>query len=149
MGIFDSNIKLKSSNSNMFLKNEAKRKSINQSLKTEILQDQKAKCANCPVKFFEDGVRPHFHHKNMNPKDNRKSNIIAVCPTCHDKIHQKLKKKIVKKVDSLGFVCGTTTRIVGKTPKKKKSKTKTKKRMSKNNFNGGLFNNSPKLKFKW
>lgn len=43
------------------------------------------------------GTRPIPHHKNLNPKDNRISNLALVCPNCHDKIHQR-EKKVRKKV---------------------------------------------------
>ncbi|NOX71168.1 MAG: hypothetical protein GXO64_00520 [Candidatus Micrarchaeota archaeon] len=49
------------------------------------------------------GVRPIVHHKNLNPKDNRISNLVLICPNCHDK-YTKERRRFVKKLpDRLDF----------------------------------------------
>jgi len=34
---------------------------------------------------------PDLHHKNQDPSDNRKANIIVLCPNCHRKAHMNDK----------------------------------------------------------
>ena len=58
----------------------------------------KGKCEKCkkPLK----GLRPHIHHKDKNPKNNKESNLVLLCPNCHSKQHIKDKpKKNTKKGD--------------------------------------------------
>jgi len=72
-----------------------KRKPIRTGTKTNILADSGAKCQKCrkPLK----GLKPHIHHKNHNPSDNRKGNLILLCPNCHSKMHRTSKPKMNKK----------------------------------------------------
>jgi hypothetical protein len=70
---------------------ETKRTPIKGGTRTNILADSGAKCQNC--KHSLKGLKPHIHHKNGNPKDNRKSNLILVCPNCHSKLHRNMKPK--------------------------------------------------------
>lgn len=50
------------------------------------------KCSICG----ENKKRIIIHHKDSNRKNNDKSNLIAVCGSCHTKIHNKLSGKINK-----------------------------------------------------
>ena len=65
-----------------------KRIPIKLSIKRDILAKQKQRCGNrkCRKTF---GRAIEFHHKNFKKNDNRPSNIIALCPTCHREIHMK------------------------------------------------------------
>jgi 5-methylcytosine-specific restriction endonuclease McrA len=63
------------------------RKSIGSGKKTNIYADSGAKCSKC--KHLLKGVKPHIHHKNHNPSDNRPSNLMLLCPNCHSKVHRK------------------------------------------------------------
>ena len=104
---------------------KSKRKSVRTSDRKHLLKVQNGKCAKCKKSFKQMRVRPILHHKNLNPKDNRITNLMLVCPNCHDKIHQREKKVRVKTKDQFGF---TTHKVVKKTVKKKPSKKKTSKR---------------------
>ena len=69
---------------------ESKRKPIKSGTRTNLMADSGAKCQKC--KHSLKGLKPHIHHKNGNPKDNRPSNLILVCPNCHSKLHRNMKK---------------------------------------------------------
>lgn len=107
---------------------EKKRKPVRTSDRKHLLEFQKGKCWKCKKSFKQMGVRKILHHKNLNPKDNRITNLVLVCPNCHDKIHQKEKKVRVKTTDAFGF---TEYRVVKKRtqkkPTKKRTTTKTRK----------------------
>ena len=102
----------------------SKRKSVRSSDKKHLLEFQKGKCWKCKRSFKQMGVRHILHHKNLNPKDNRITNMVLVCPNCHDKIHQKQKKVRVKTTDAFGF---TDYKVVKKGVRKKSSTTKRKR----------------------
>ena len=70
-----------------------KRKPIKSGTRTNILADSGAKCQKC--KRSLKGLKPHIHHKNGNPKDNKSSNLILVCPNCHSELHRTMKPKRV------------------------------------------------------
>ncbi len=67
-----------------------KRVPIKLSIKRDILARQKQRCGRCGKLF---GRAIDFHHKNFKKNDNRPSNIIALCPTCHREIHIKQRVK--------------------------------------------------------
>ncbi len=60
---------------------------IPQGIKTEILLRCKGKCEKCHTSL--KGLKPDIHHKNQDPGDNRKVNLMVVCPNCHRKLHTK------------------------------------------------------------
>ncbi|MEM1660925.1 MAG: HNH endonuclease signature motif containing protein [Candidatus Bathyarchaeia archaeon] len=91
-----------------------RREPITQSLRTKLLLRCKGKCELCGLDFHEEGVKPHFHHKDGDPSNNRPSNLIVVCPNCHSKLHKKRGKPAAIKPK--------------KEKKSKKSKTKKSKR---------------------
>ncbi|MFC2006607.1 HNH endonuclease [Chloroflexota bacterium] len=49
-----------------------------------ILRRARNRCEN---ERCNQGVRPHIHHIDGNNSNNRLSNLIAVCPNCHQKAH--------------------------------------------------------------
>lgn len=55
------------------------------STQKEIFIRAKGKCERCkkPLK----GLKPHIHHKDKKPSNNKKSNLILLCPNCHSKKH--------------------------------------------------------------
>lgn len=78
----------------------SKRKKVPPDLRRQVLEHQKYKCAICKRLFRKMKVRPKIHHINLSPEDNRLNNLIAVCPNCHDQIHQdkyKIRRKIKDK----------------------------------------------------
>ena len=104
-----------------------KRKPVRASDRKHLLSYQKGRCWKCKKSFSKMGVRKIVHHKNLNPKDNKISNVVLVCPNCHDKIHQKERKVRKKVTNAFGF---TEYKVVKKTTRKKKRTKKkgTKKR---------------------
>ncbi len=93
-----------------------------------LLKYQGGKCANCRKPFAKMRVRPILHHKNLNPKDNRLSNIILVCSNCHDRIHQKAKKVVRVRTNALGFKERRVVKVgVRKKKRGRKPKTRRKK----------------------
>jgi len=49
-----------------------------------------SKCYVCQTRFIHrpDSKVPHeWHHKNGNPFDNRKRNLVVLCHRCHNEIH--------------------------------------------------------------
>ena len=104
---------------------QPKRTSIRTSDRKHLLEFQHGKCAKCKKSFKQMKVRTILHHKNLNPKDNRITNMILVCPNCHDKIHQREKKVRVRTTDQFGF---STHKVVKKTVRKKPTKKKTTKK---------------------
>ena len=57
------------------------------SLQKDIFIRSKGKCEKCKKSL--KGIKPHIHHKDKNPKNNKKSNLILLCPNCHSKQHVK------------------------------------------------------------
>ena len=55
------------------------------SLQKEIFIRSKGKCERCKKSL--KGLKPHIHHKDKSPKNNKKSNLILLCPNCHSKQH--------------------------------------------------------------
>ena len=74
------------------------------STQKEIFIRAKGKCERC--KNSLKGLKPHIHHKDKNPKNNKKGNLVLLCPNCHSKKHlkdkQKRKKKSKKSLDIFG-----------------------------------------------
>jgi hypothetical protein len=69
------------------------------------------------------------------------TNLEAVCPNCHDKRHQKIRKVVKVETDQFGFKRKKVVvkRTKGKSTKKKKRKITKKK--STNPFEINLFGN--------
>jgi 5-methylcytosine-specific restriction endonuclease McrA len=79
-------------NNPLWGKPEPRRKPVSQSARTKVLVRAKGKCEKC-AHSLED-VKPHIHHRDGNPKNNKLSNLQVLCPNCHSKIHDKpIKKK--------------------------------------------------------
>jgi len=72
--------------------NRKRRKSIPQSLQKELLLRCKGKCELCGLDLHKSRVKPHFHHRDGNPSNNKPSNLIVLCPNCHTKVHSRLEK---------------------------------------------------------
>jgi len=104
---------------------EPKREPIPSSLRTELLLRAKGKCEKCHREFYKLGIKPHFHHKYGNPKNNKPSNILVLCPNCHSTFH---KWKTVKEENIFGFVTKKRKLVTIKPKKRKATKKKTKRR---------------------
>lgn len=105
-----------------------KRKAVRISDRKHLLEFQNGKCWKCGKSFKQMKVRTMVHHKNLNPKDNRITNLVLVCPNCHDKIHQKQKKVRVRTTNVYGL---PEYKVVKKTARKKTTKKRTTKRRKK------------------
>lgn len=114
---------------------EERRESIPRSLRTELLLRCKGKCEDCRLDFYKKGVKPHFHHKDGNPKNNKPSNIIVLCPNCHSKYH---KWKVIEEENIFGFAVKRRKLVAVKPVKTKKSKKKSRKRKRKSNLTFGF-----------
>ena len=68
------------------------------------------KCYICQKRFIHqpDRKAPHeWHHKNGNPFDNRKRNLVALCPHCHNEIHgMALQEHLLVAWSKLGMHIG-------------------------------------------
>jgi hypothetical protein len=121
----------------MFWEEEPSRKPVPIRVQKKVLLRCKGKCENCGLDFNKRGVKPHIHHIDGNPKHNKASNLIVVCPNCHTKLH---KWKTVKEEDAWGFVREKQklvaikpkkVRTTKKKPAKKKPKNRTKAKRTK------------------
>ncbi|MBL7100948.1 MAG: HNH endonuclease [Nanoarchaeota archaeon] len=69
------------------------RAKISITMQKEIFIRAKGKCENRSCKKPLKGLRPHIHHKDKKPNNNKKSNLILLCPNCHSRKHLKDKPK--------------------------------------------------------
>jgi len=74
-------------------KKPKRRKPVRVSVQKELLSRAEGKCERCGLKFHEEKVTPRIHHKDGDPKNNKLSNLLVVCPNCHDILHKKMKPK--------------------------------------------------------
>jgi 5-methylcytosine-specific restriction endonuclease McrA len=82
--------------------NEPKRIPVGQHMRTKLLVRSKGKCEKCLRSL--DGVKPHIHHKDGDPKNNKMSNLKVLCPNCHSNVHDKpIKRKSKNNVENLLF----------------------------------------------
>jgi len=79
--------------------NEPKRIPVGQSMRTKLLVRSKGKCEKCHRSF--EGIKPHIHHKDGNPKNNKMTNLKVLCPNCHSSAHDKpIKKKPITEFEN-------------------------------------------------
>jgi 5-methylcytosine-specific restriction endonuclease McrA len=62
-----------------------KRKPVGYGKRGDVLIRAKGRCERCGMNL--QGIRPHIHHKNGKPSDNKLSNLIVLCPNCHSTMH--------------------------------------------------------------
>ena len=80
-------------------KKKKKRKGASKRQLISILSSQGTiKCKNfkkCGITFSgkPGGIEPEIHHKDSNKENNKKSNLIALCPNCHQVFDKKNKEK--------------------------------------------------------
>ena len=58
-----------------------KRIPIPQSVRSKVLVRAKGECEKCHLNLRN--VKPNFHHKDGDPRNNKPSNLIVLCPNCH------------------------------------------------------------------
>jgi len=87
-------------------KKKKKRKGATKSQWLDIISGQDFKCKyfdvgyKCHKKFGKSsGLTPEIHHKDGNRGNNDPTNLIALCPDCHQKAGAKLRKKKAKDKD--------------------------------------------------
>jgi hypothetical protein len=61
------------------------RPGLSQDTKNVVFDRANGYCERCHHRY---DLSLHIHHKNEDPWDNRLSNLIAVCPNCHDHFHR-------------------------------------------------------------
>lgn len=108
---------------------EKKREPVRKSDREHLLDYQGGKCWSCHRSFRQMGVRPILHHKNLNPKDNRITNMVLICSNCHDRIHQK-EKKVRKRVTGAFGLPEYRVVKVGSKRKRRTTKKHRKRRES-------------------
>jgi 5-methylcytosine-specific restriction endonuclease McrA len=69
-----------------------RRKPIPDSLRHELILRCKGRCELCGLDFYKAGITPEIHHKDGNPRNNKPSNLIVLCPNCHTKVQRALEK---------------------------------------------------------
>jgi 5-methylcytosine-specific restriction protein A len=62
------------------------------SIKQTVLERARSRCQKCSVKFTPS-VQPQFEHINRSLKDNRPTNLRALCPTCYKSVEKDERQK--------------------------------------------------------
>jgi len=93
--------------------------------KTDALIRAKGKCQKCGKSL--EGLRPHIHHKNGNPSDNRSSNLIVLCPNCHSTMHVYRTKTEYHPIYGATKKTVLVTKRIKTRGRKKKSRKKKRK----------------------
>lgn len=101
---------------------EKKREPIPQRIKTKLFIRSRGRCERCGLDLNKEGITPDFHHKDGNPKNNKFSNLIVVCPNCHRKLHDSERNRIFSTVR----------------PKIKRSRSETKKSKQRRSESSGF-----------
>lgn len=60
---------------------------IPQGLQKDLIIRSRGKCEKCKTSL--EGLKPDIHHKNSDPSNNEKRNLIVLCPNCHRRAHYK------------------------------------------------------------
>jgi 5-methylcytosine-specific restriction endonuclease McrA len=81
--------------------NKKKFQKINLGIRQTVLERARYRCQGCSIKFNTQDT-PFFSHINGSLKDNRPSNLKALCKDCYNKTgEQKIKDNVVGKIRSL------------------------------------------------
>ena len=62
------------------------------SIRQTVLERARSRCQNCKIKF-SPRIHPHFEHINGSQKDNRPTNLRALCPECFKSVEKKENRK--------------------------------------------------------
>jgi 5-methylcytosine-specific restriction protein A len=62
------------------------------SIKQTVLEKARYRCQKCSVKLT-GAKSPHFQHINGSNKDNRPTNLRALCDTCFEPLRKKESRK--------------------------------------------------------
>lgn len=84
---------------------KSKRPPVKQSVKKQLLFRSKGRCEKCGKNLIEAGIPYHIHHKDGDRKNNCLSNLMLVCPNCHEKLThaQRLKGNFERKKSPYGI----------------------------------------------
>ena len=81
--------------------NKKKFQKINLGIRQTVLERARYRCQGCSIKFNTQDT-PFFSHINGSLKDNRPSNLKALCKDCYNKTgEQKIKDNVVGKIRSI------------------------------------------------
>lgn len=62
------------------------------SIRQTVLERARGRCQKCGFKFTP-GVQPQFEHINHSLKDNRPTNLRALCPDCFKAVEKEEREK--------------------------------------------------------
>ena len=62
------------------------------SIRQTVLERARGRCQKCSTKFTP-GTQPQFQHINKSLKDNRPSNLRALCPDCYKTVEKDEQEK--------------------------------------------------------
>jgi len=65
---------------------------LTMALRQTVLERARSRCQKCSTKFGPS-VEPHFENINGDRKDNRPSNLRALCPACYREVEERMSKK--------------------------------------------------------
>jgi len=65
---------------------------LTRSIRQTVLERAHNRCNKCSVKF-SPGIQPQFEHINGSQKDNRPTNLRALCPRCFKLVEKKENRK--------------------------------------------------------
>jgi len=97
---------------------EKKRKPIPFRIRKQLMIKGRGACMWCKKQPIQE-----FHHIDENPRHNRIENIIALCGTCHNKVHsQEFSRELLQKRlwKVLGVKRKPTTRLKPKSRSKRR-----------------------------
>lgn len=91
-------------------KKKVKRKAVPRTIDREIAVRASGRCEYCGTSFSGSFLDPrkigsHLHHIDENRANRRKSNLILLCPNCHDMAHrgQISKSELRNSISGFGF----------------------------------------------
>lgn len=65
---------------------------LTMAIRQTVLERAHNRCQKCSTKF-SPSIQPQFEHINGNRKDNRPSNLHALCPQCFKAVEEKENRK--------------------------------------------------------
>jgi len=78
-------------------------------VKRIVRMEQKYKCLKCGEELTKSNKqnkipthkRGHIHHINWDENDNRRENLVLLCPSCHGEVHAFIPKEVATQLFDL------------------------------------------------